>query len=214
MHAHNLKAVLNLLKSRHYYHLRKLVPVLLLACFSTRLAAQSEQGIIIEFDLSKIYFEEEVFRGDTAHVGLSLAYAFNPFYEIGYSFSDNMIFSASLDGGPELDELEDIETKTELLYLRRYWTVGDNTTVFGLIGYARTEIRSEITSVCFFFCGGFATFDSRTTYRNQQSGTAWGIGVQQRLSKVTYWSLRYIDYSESSLDFSGLHLGFRQNFGV
>lgn len=214
MHAHNPKAVLNPVKSRHYFHLCKLAPVLLLAFFSSRLAAQSEQGIIIEFDLSKIYFEEEVFRGDTAHVGLSLAYAFNPSYEIGYSASDNMIFSASLDGGAELDELEDVETETRLLYLRRYWNVGDRTTVFGLIGYARTEIRSEITSVCFFFCGGFATLDSRTTYRNEKSGIAWGIGVQQRLSNVTYWSLRYIDYSDSGLDFSGLHLGFRQEFGV
>ncbi|MCP4288688.1 MAG: porin family protein [Gammaproteobacteria bacterium] len=202
-------------KPAHHYQLQTLALVLLLASFSPRLAAQSESSIAIEFDLSKIYFEDEVFRGDTAHLGLSLAYAINPAYEIGYSYSDNLFFTPSLDGGPELDELEDMETEVNLLYLRRYWKVGDKTSVFGQIGYAKTEIKTEfITSVCLFFCGGIATFDSSTTYRNEQSGFAWGIGMQQRLSNVTYWSLRYIDYSSSGLDFSGIHLGFRQTFGL
>jgi opacity protein-like surface antigen len=201
-------------KTRHYPYLCSLAIVLLLAGHSSRSEAQNETSLIFEFDLSKIYFEDEVLDGDIAHAGLGIAYAINPEYEIGYSLSNNLFFGASLDRAPDLDTAEDVETEVKLLYLRRYWRTGDKTTVFGQIGYAKTEIRIEYITVCLFFCGNLATFNSRTTYRNRESGYAWGLGIQQRLSHTSHLYLKYIDYSRSDLDFSGFHLGIQQYFGA
>ncbi|MDH3386806.1 MAG: porin family protein [Gammaproteobacteria bacterium] len=189
-----------------------MLSLLLLAC-SANVRAQAETGFIFEFDFSKAFFEEEVFGGDTAHLGLTLAYGLNPDYEIGLSISDNFLFNASLDRGPELGNAEDLLTNSTLLYLRRNWRISDNTTPFIMLGYAQVELKSERISACLLFCGDLIVTSTHTTYRSKDSGYAWGLGIQRNMRDNKAWSLRYVDYTSSDFEFTGVHLGFRTTLG-
>jgi len=180
--------------------------------FSSRIEANDGEGLIFEFDFSRVNFAGDTFKGDTAHFGLTLAYAPNADYEIGLTYTDNFLFSPSIDEGPNLAELEDVETKSKLLYLRRNWHATEKTTGFVLIGYAKTEIKSKQDSVCFFFCGEFIDVNTRVTSNNKESGLAWGAGIEWQRTRNRKVSLKYIDYSDSDFEFTGLHLGFRTIF--
>ncbi len=187
---------------------RSTLLLLLLFAVSTSSWARRGEVFIYQFDLGKIEFDEEVFEGDTAHIGIGIAYALTPQYEIGFNYNTNLLFSASIDGRGEIDEVDDVDTDARLLYLRRYWTIGNDSSLFAQLGYARTEVESEeLTRVCLFFCGEFLDVEYETVYRNKDTGFAWGLGFEHFISSQGSVALSYVDYAQS--DFTGWHLAFR-----
>ena len=180
--------------------------MLMLGAFAPAIEAQVRKGAIFEIALGKVNFEDAVYEGDSGHIDLGIAFVINPNYEIGIGFGYNAYFSPSIDRGPDSDYFY---TETRYIHLRRHWYLGDDTGLFGQVGYARIEIESEDVSVCLFFCQ--PQVNSRTTYRNKESGWSWGVGIQHRYGHQRLWSLGYVDYSDSDFEFSGWHLGFRYN---
>lgn len=184
---------------------------LLLLLFAIPFQSWARNGEIFigEIDLGKIKFDEEVFDGDTAHIGFGVAYALSPNYELGFNYNYSFIFSASINGDPEIESVDDVETDARLLYLRRYWSIGKGSSLFAQLGYARTEVVSEqITSVCLIFCGSAIDVDTKTAYRSKNTGLAWGLGFEKFTSNESSVAISYVDYADSK--FTGLHLSFRR----
>ena len=178
----------------------------LLTCTNTM--AEAEIEWVLEGDLSRITFEDEIFSGNTPHVGLTVALVFESQYEIGFTTNGSFLFTPSLSKGSDQLNDDDLFTEVNMLYLQRNWLITDKITGLALLGYSEIEIESEdIQSNCLilFTCSNPVT--STTTYRNKESGFAWGIGIRRETESNYYLSLKYVDYSNGDIDFSGLHFG-------
>ena len=180
--------------------------VLLLFCINT--TAEAELAWVLEGDLSRITFEDDKFSGTASHVGLTAALVFDSRYEVGITFNDSFLFSPSLNKGSEALDDDDLLTDVNMLYLQRNWLITDKITGFALLGYSEIEIESEdIRSNCLIPLTCSDPITVTTTYRNEESGLAWGIGIRRVTENNYYLSLRYVDYSNGDIDLSGLHFG-------
>ena len=185
--------------------------VLLLTCTNT--TAEAELAWVLEGDLSRITFEDDKFSGNTPHVGLTAALVFESQYEIGFTTNSSFLFSPSLGKGSDQINDEDLFTEVNMLYLQRNWLITNKITGFALLGYSEIEIRSEdIRSNCLVPLTCPDPITVTTTYRNEESGLAWGIGIRRRTDNNNYMSLKYVDYSNGDIDLSGLHFGLGIGF--
>ena len=161
---------------------------------------------IVEFNLSQVHFDDSLISGSAFLWGLSLGHSFDSRYEMAFSYSQGFpLISPSLDSPAELDRDEFLDIQMQLLSLRRNWKINEKFTAFALIGYSKIKFEIENLGLC-IVCG--FTVSSETTYRNTQSGPAWGVGMQWKTSNNRYGSLKYMDHSESGFGFTGIHLNF------
>lgn len=166
---------------------------------------------ILELNLSRADFDDETFAGNINLWGYTLALGLNSRYEIGYSYLTNTHilgdWDPSLNEGPEIASNEDFDISSILIYLRRNWLIEDRLGVFALIGYSKVEIETHLVEACFFVCGELIkTSKGEITYANQQSGFAWGVGIQWQTGPSSAWTLRYVDQSVSDFEFRTIRL--------
>lgn len=176
-------------------------------------AADGTVGLTYGIEISVIDFDEEFFAGNVGGLSAYLGIAFDYRYEVGLRFHTDFIPTASLDRGEELTEDDElIDLTASMLYLRRNWRVADHTLGYAMIGYSRVELEEDEFVGCsiFFLC----TPVTRTTYRNRESGLAFGFGMSWFINEGVDATLGYIDYSDSDLDYRGLHfgIGYRTNW--
>jgi opacity protein-like surface antigen len=169
----------------------------------------------VQGDLGKVSFDEDALGGSVSHIGLTLALAFDENYEFGFSYSGNLD-NPSLDDDNAVDA-DEVSTSAKLLYLRRNWDLSDKTTAFALLGYAQLDIKAEdVTNSpslsCFLVLAGCFDFSRDSVYENDESGYAWGIGIQYMVGHSKYLMLQYLDYSLDGFDFSGVFLSLRKTF--
>lgn len=201
---------------------RLIIPIALLVLslfdISTHAKANTGPPGILEAGLSDIMFDGPYFSGSTPHIGLSAAYPFHSKYEVGFTYSTNSFlffpaFSVSLDEGRNLSASEDFETSVKMLYLRGDWPISKKITGFALVGLSKVKIKITSTQItCILFCGELISTSTNSTYSNKESGIAAGVGVQWKTKPDQFWSLKYIDYSDSDLDFTGAQLSRRIRF--
>lgn len=190
-------------------------------------AAKKSKSIspVLGLNVASIDFEDDIFSGSGKIFGFTLGASFNSHYEIGYeynssapldSFFGDMFYSEpSLDKGRDLGAFEDAYLESQLLFLRGNWPISKKTTGFALVGYSKIELEIEKAT---FDCGPlFPIFPvclkedglgSTTTYRNKESGIAWGAGLEWKRTPQSYLSLKYIDQSVDDFDFSGVYFSF------
>ncbi len=173
----------------------------------------SAVGLTYGIEVSIIDFDEEFFAGNVGGLSAYIGIAFGFRYEIGLRFHTDLLPTATLDRGEELTEDDElIDLTASMLYLRRNWLVADHALGYAMIGYSRVGIKEDEFVGCsvFFLC----TPVTKTTYRNNESGLAFGFGMSWLVDEDIDLSLGYIDYSNSDLDYRGLHLGigFRANW--
>ena len=110
-------------------------------------------------------------------------------------------------GSDQLND-DDLFTDVNILYLQRNWLIAEKITGFALLGYSEIEIKSEdIRSNCLILLTCSNPITVTTTYRNKESGLAWGIGIRRKTENNYYISFKYVDYSNGDIDLSGLHFG-------
>lgn len=182
-------------------------------------------SLVLGLNFASVDFDDEIFSGSGNIFGFTLGASINDHYEIGYeynssspfdSFFDDMFHSEpSLDKGRDLGDFEDAYLESQLLFLRRNWSFSQIFSGFALVGYTKIEFEIEkatfdcgplfpIIPVCFNEDG----VGSTTKYRNKESGTAWGAGLEWKRTPNSYLSLKYVDQSVDDFDFSGLYFGF------
>ena len=196
------------------------IAVLVLSLYDINTHAKANTGSsgILELGLSDIMFDGPYFSGSTPHIALSAVYSFHSKYEVGYTYSTNSFlffpaFSVSLDGGRYLSASEDFETSVKMLYLRGDWPISKKITGFALVGLSKVKIKITSTQItCLFFCGELISTSTKSIYSNKESGIAVGVGIQWETKPERFWSLKYIDYSDSDLDFAGTQLSRRIRF--
>ena len=125
---------------------------------------------IFMFDVAKMSFDDDTFSGSEPQLGLTIGYALNARFEIGYTYSSSFLFSPSLDKGPELGDLESVSTSVQMLYLRGSLPLSKSLSGFALIGPSQIEIETELIRAGLCFGGGRMTTASTTTYRHRQAG--------------------------------------------
>lgn len=171
-------------------------------------ARGDEIDYVYGFELSTTEFDEELFEGSTAAFSGYIAVIFKQHYQFGLRIHDSIFFTPSLDRGEELsgdDDLLDISAR--VFYLQREWPVAERFRLHAMIGFSRVEIEDE-EFVCppFFPC--LPLTEPETTYRNRESGLAYGFGGSWIVNDTIGLSLRYIDYSDSGFDYRTVHFGF------
>ena len=167
----------------------------------------TDVDIVYGLELSTTEFDEEFFAGSVAGFGAYIGAYIGQHYQIGLRFHDSLFFTPSLDRGKELsgdDDLLDISAR--VLYLQREWPLADGFRLHAMIGISRVEIEDE-EFVCTIFLPCLPFAETKTTYRNHESGFAYGFGGSWAIGDTTDLSLRYIDYSDSEFDYRSVHLG-------
>ena len=150
--------------------------------------------LIVGLELPFISYSDNNTSGSPTNFGYTLAISFLSLFEVGYAVNK--------DRGNGLFDSK--KASATLLYARANLPLSEKITGFVLVGNSKTEVK--VNPVCFFSCGNI------TNYRHQESGAAWGAGLQWQIEPDVFWSLKYIDYSNGSLDFTGIHFGFRVQF--
>ena len=180
---------------------------------------------VLGLNFGSMTFDDDIFSGSGRIFGFTLGVSFNSHYEIAYEYNSNAAFDfmfddlflsePSLDKGRDLVDFEDVHIKSQLLYLRGNWPISETIAGFALVGYSKIEIEIDKTT---FNCGPLFPIipvylnedgvGSTTTYRNKESGIAWGVGLQWKPRPHSYLSLKYIDQSVDDFDFSGIYLAW------
>lgn len=160
------------------------------------------------FEISSTEFDEELFAGSTVGFSGYIAVIFEEHYRVGLRIHDSIFFTPSLDRGKELsgdDNLLDIGAW--VLYMQRDWPVSRRLRFHAMAGISRVEIEDE-EFVCpiFFPCLPFS--ETVITYRNSESGLAYGFGGNWAITDSADLSLTFIDYSDSEFDYRSLHFGY------
>lgn len=166
---------------------------------------------VLELNLARAEFDDETYVGDITLWGYTLAIDPFPRFQIGYSYlTNNHIYGdwePSLDEGPEIAGGEDFDISSALMYIRKDWSVDDRLSLFALIGYSKLEIETSLTKACFFVCGELIKVTGKEiTYKHEQTGVGWGLGIQRKIGNSSAWTLRYIDQSVSDFDFRSIRL--------
>lgn len=176
--------------------------------------ASDRDGLVVEPELAAVSFDDGVLSGSTHTLGLNLAYAFRSHYEVGLNYSSNQIFPlvltnvTNLDQGGSMVDEDELEVRSQTLYARLNWHLGDNTTAYVMIGESDYELKSRYIVInTFFFVP--VSVSSLTRYRSKISSTSVGLGLQWRHKENRYFTLKYIDHSDGDFEYSSLHLGQR-----
>ncbi len=185
-------------------------PLLLSFATGASVAIGDAQSANVEFvygiEIATTEFDEEFFAGSAAGLSGYIGVNFKQHYQLGLRIHDSIFFTPSLDRGKELsgdDDLLDIGAR--VLYLQRGWPVAQRFRLHAMIGISRVEIEDE-EFVCPIFIP-CVFIEPETTYRNHESGLAYGFGGSWAVSDTTDLSLRYIDYSDSDFDYRTVHFG-------
>jgi len=167
-------------------------------------------GLFLEWDLfSKMNFDDGVFADDyISMTGVNFGYTFESQFVIGYQGNFSFLFDPDLDSDENLLFDDDLKLSAHLLYLRRNWAINEKFTGFAQLGYSQVKTEVEVTNYyCFIICDSSTT----TVYKNKETGTAWGLGLQWETDGGSQVSLKYIDYSDSPFEFEGFHIGLSPN---
>jgi hypothetical protein len=207
---------------RYQQKWKLIIPIILLVLsfidINTYVKADTGTPGIIELDLSEISFNNTIFSGSVPHMGISIAYPLHSRYEVGFTYNTNsslfiISFSPSFDEGQVLNPSENFESSVKMLYLRGKRSFSKNISGFALVGLSQVQIEIKSFQItCILICGDLITTSNETTYRNKESGIAVGLGIEWESKPDRLWSLKYIDYSNGDLDFTGTHVSRRVQF--
>ncbi len=192
---------------------------------TTGLAAKKSKAIspVLGLNFASIDFEDDIFSGSGKIFGFTLGASFDSHYEIAYEYNSNAPFdfvfddlflsNPSLDKGRDLGDFEEFHIRSQLLYLRGNWPISETIAGFALVGYSEIEIEIEKDSLdcSLLILIGIplcSAGETSTTYRNKESGMAWGVGLEWKRSPHSYLSLKYTDQSVDDFDFSGVYLAW------
>ena len=168
-------------------------------------AANADNAFFAGGGLGFADFEDDIFEGDGNSLLLDIGVRIDtddepgrPSLELGFMYDG--VLSTDVSRGED----DDLDLYIATLYLRHDEPIGDQVWAFGQIGYSKVELEDEIT-LCFFF-----DCISNTTYRNDDSGISWGVGINFQASLEYLVSIGYFDYSQSDIDASSWRFTIRR----